>query len=88
MVTAADRCGSCYALLWSAAATSPAMCAVNDFWEDIYLYQDIVLRRIAVGSWRYFRLRLPHVTGCCGTCQAFLMLLYVGAILCTYRARG
>jgi hypothetical protein len=61
--------------LWGAADPSPGMCAVNDFWEDIYLYQDIVLRRIAVGSWRYFRLQLPHVTGCCSTCQSCLMPL-------------
>ena len=49
MMSAAGSCDG--ALLWGvAAATSPGMCAVNDFWEDIYLYQDIVLRRIAVGD--------------------------------------
>ena len=58
MISEAGRCGcACSSLLWGAAATSPGMCAVNDFWEDIYLYQDIVLRRIAVGSWPYFRLQ-------------------------------
>jgi len=74
MMSAADRCGWACFLLWGAAATSPGMRAVNDFWEYIYLYQDIVLRRIAVGSWRHFRLQLPYVTGCC-TFQAFLMTL-------------
>ena len=89
MMSAADPCGwACCWPSWGAAATSPGMCAVNDFWEDIYLYQDIVLRRTAVGSWRYFRLQLPHVTGCCSTCQSYLMPPHVGAIHCTYRARG
>jgi len=61
-MSAADRCGWACCSLWGAATTSPGMCAVNDFWEYIYLDGDIVLRRIAVGSWRHFRLQLPYVT--------------------------